>query len=884
MRTALLNNALLRSGRGFAPRKGGSRIALVLPLMLLLVFSLNEITQAQNLIWAQSAGDGALEPDDGKDIAVDATGNAYVAGYFQNASITFGLGTLNETTLISDGPQDIFVAKYDAHGLFVWAKRAGGTGPDGGEGIAVDGSGNIYVTGSQFSGTFGRGEPNETILSGGVFVAKYDANGFLIWAKEASNTSSASGRGIAVDALGNSYVTGVFDQSVTFGPGEANQTTLTSSGLRDIFLAKYNVNGLLQWAKHAVSGVDDEFGGGIAIDAAGNSYVTGSFANSGGNTVGVTAVFGVGEANETTLISAGNSDVFVAKYDHNGLLQWAKRAGGLGSSIGNFEENGADIRVDGSGNSYVTGSFDESATFGPGEANETTLTGVYEEIFVAKYAANGALIWAKRASGNFGFDRGEGIAIDATGNSYVTGIFDGSVTFGPGEANETTLSGVALEIFVAKYGANGLLLWAKRAGRVGGSSPPSLDGGRSIVLDGLNNSYVTGHFENLATFGLGEARETTLTGGNEFEVFVAKYSASLLPTANAGPDQEVFTSTGSASVTLNGSGSSDPEPGPLTYTWREGATTIAGPTTSATSNVTLNVGAHTITLTVEDGNGGPDTDDVLITVLSISDGIDDASDMIDDVLAGGGLTDDAINELNDAQQDLQDAQDALAAGDIVAFFDELGDAAKDLQDAADEGAEVTDILELLLALARQTAEDARAQAVACPDPDRKNRRARKIANGDRDVAEALAEYAGGDYNDAIKEYGQAWEDFQDAIDLCPSYMPKLSEEETSNEQPVTSYQLEQNYPNPFNPSTVISFQLPEAGDVSLAIYNSNGQLVRTLVAGEKPAGRYSVLWDATDDRGNRVASGVYVYVLKAGDPSAGSGQGFVARKKLVLMK
>jgi flagellar hook assembly protein FlgD len=93
---------------------------------------------------------------------------------------------------------------------------------------------------------------------------------------------------------------------------------------------------------------------------------------------------------------------------------------------------------------------------------------------------------------------------------------------------------------------------------------------------------------------------------------------------------------------------------------------------------------------------------------------------------------------------------------------------------------------------------------------------------------------------------------------------------------VTSYELEQNYPNPFNPATMITFALPEAGEVSLSIYNMSGQLVRKLVQGEYASGRYQVLWNATDDRGARVASGLYLYVLKAG--------AFTAQRKLMLMK
>jgi len=118
--------------------------------------------------------------------------------------------------------------------------------------------------------------------------------------------------------------------------------------------------------------------------------------------------------------------------------------------------------------------------------------------------------------------------------------------------------------------------------------------------------------------------------------------------------------------------------------------------------------------------------------------------------------------------------------------------------------------------------------------------------------------------------------------------PKEFEESevASDQSSVISYQLEQNYPNPFwsaatsrfagNPSTAISFTLPEAGEVSLAIYNMNGQLVKRLVAGEMYAGYHSIRWDAKDERGAHVASGVYVYMLKAGD--------FTAQRKLVLMK
>ncbi|MGH8564958.1 MAG: SBBP repeat-containing protein, partial [Gammaproteobacteria bacterium] len=141
----------------------------------------------------------------------------------------------------------------------------------------------------------------------------------LVWARQAGGTSSDEARGIGVDGSGNSYVTGRFRDTATFGPGETNETMLTSAGGNDVFVAKYDSLGDLVWAKRA-GGTSDDDGRGIAVDGSGNSYVTGFFPD--------TATFGPGETNETMLTSAGGNDVFVAKYDSLGDLVWAKRAGG----------------------------------------------------------------------------------------------------------------------------------------------------------------------------------------------------------------------------------------------------------------------------------------------------------------------------------------------------------------------------------------------------------------------------------------------------------------------------------------------------------------------------------------------------------------------------
>jgi hypothetical protein len=329
------------------------------------------------LVWAKAAGGAGA--DLGFGIVADAAGNIYVTGVFT------GSAAFDATTLASAGSFDIFLAKYDPSGALMWAKSAGGSGADFGFGVAVDISGNSYVTG-RFTGnaTF---DAVTLVDNGGgdIFVAKYDPSGMLVWAKGDGGTSLEQSNGVALEASGNIYVTGFFQGSSVFG---------VSAGLFDIFVAKYDASGTLVWSE-AAGGTGSDIGNGIAMDASGNSYITGVFAGC--------ATFGA-----TTLISAGANDIFVAKYDASGSLLWAKAAGGVSA------DQGADLTVDASGNSFVTGAFAGSATF-----DTIILTGAgSNDLFVAKYDATGAVTWAKAAGGT-GSDSGSSIVVDVSGNNYV---------------------------------------------------------------------------------------------------------------------------------------------------------------------------------------------------------------------------------------------------------------------------------------------------------------------------------------------------------------------------------------------------------------------------------------------------------------------------------
>jgi hypothetical protein len=438
-------------------------------------FIINNTTanaQTPNSLWAAQAG--GTGPDGGSRIATDGSDNSFVTGGFR------GTATFGDTTLSSAGFEDIFIAKLDADGNFLWAAQAGGTDSDGGYGIATDGSGNSLVIGG-FRGTATFGDT--TLSSAGdldIFIAKLDAEGNFLWAVQAGGKNLDASGSIATDGSGNSLVTGWFEATAIFG-----DTTLSSAGNYDIFIAKLDADGNFLWAARA-GGTHICTGSGIATDGAGNSLVTGEFSG--------TATFG-----DTTL--SGFEDIFIAKLDADGNFQWAAQAGGT-DYAGGFH-----IATDGSGNSLVTGGLRGTATFG-----DTTLSSAGDQdIVIAKSDADGNFLWAAQVGGT-GFDGGYGIAMDGSGNSLVTGAFSGTVTFG-----DTTLSSTGnYDIFITELDVDGKFLWAAQAGGTG------FDLGNGIATDGSGNSLVTGWFNSTATFG-----DTTLNSAGSADIFIAKLGAGV---------------------------------------------------------------------------------------------------------------------------------------------------------------------------------------------------------------------------------------------------------------------------------------------------------------------------------------------------------------------
>ena len=463
----------------------------ILSLLFFITATINIFSQTPSWVWAQSAG-GTFSQQ-ATSVAVDASGNSYITGYFGYtfAGYTCSFGS---TVLTSVNSNDVFIAKYDPAGVLLWAKSAGGTNDDRGKGIAVDASGNVYITG-QFGSTSITFDTITLGNAGGndIFIAKYNSAGNVIWAKNAGGSSSEYGYGIALDPAGSCYITGVFySPTLAFGSTVLNNP-YTSFGGFLFYSAKYDSAGNPVWAK-TVTGGASSIGNGIAVDATGNSYVTGYF--SGAVTFDAISLTGTGR------------DIFVVKYDPSGNVVWAKSADGTG------EDQGTSIAVDASGNTYICAFFKGSSiVFG-----STTLTnsGAPDpDIAVAKYNSTGTIQWAKKAL-DYSADMPLGIAADASG-CYVTGYYAGSsIIFGSFTLTITGGTTGIGDMFVAKYNTSGTVLWAENVLSHQGAQ------GAGIAIDAAGSSYITGYFQDLnLAFG-----STTLNLVGGMDIYIAKLGAS----------------------------------------------------------------------------------------------------------------------------------------------------------------------------------------------------------------------------------------------------------------------------------------------------------------------------------------------------------------------
>ena len=446
-------------------------------------------------------------------IAVDDSGNAYVAGQTTSSAASFPVtpGSLDE---IQNGGTDAFVAKVNASGTaLIYCGYIGGTGNDAGQGIAVDGSGNAYVTGptSTSDGSFPVMVGPDLTYNGtrDAFVAKVNASGTaLVYSGYIGGSGDEFGRGIAVDGSGNAYVTGNTGTSDgSFPVGGGFPYTTYNGGTNDAFVAKVNAGGTALVYSGYIGGSGDDLGRGIVVDGSGNAYVTGETSTSDGS-------FPVAGGFPDTTYNGGTFDAFVAKVNAGGTaLVYSGFIGGTGV------DRGSSIAVDSAGNAYVTGNTGSTeASFPVVVGPDLTYNGGTWDAFVTKVNASGTALSYSGYIGGSATDLGQGIAVDSSWNAYVMGDTTSTeasfpVAIGPDLTFNDTINADA---FVAKVNPSGRDL--NYCGYVGGSSSELAAG---IALDNVGNAYVVGStLSSETSFPVEVGPDSTYNGG--FDAFVAK--------------------------------------------------------------------------------------------------------------------------------------------------------------------------------------------------------------------------------------------------------------------------------------------------------------------------------------------------------------------------
>ena len=427
---------------------------------------------------AYVAGDASTGGSAGVEaIGSDSSGDIFVAGGI-SGTVTFGSGSGTVTLNSSSG--NGFVAEYTSAGALAWIDQVSASFT----GLAVDGSGNIVTVG-YFSGTtsFGGTTLTASGLSDG-FVWKLTGGGSSDWAVKADGTGAFThASGVAVDSSGNVFVSGYAYAPSTASVSFGSATLTVAAGTAQVFVWKLDDSGSTDWAVETTGAGKAYAGGNIAVDAAGDVYVGGFYSYSSVSIGG------------TTLDAPSSSywSGFVWKLDGSGSTDWVAQAAGEYVDI---ESIG--VATDSAGDVYAYGTFETgyggSAAFGTAEL---TVIPYSTEGFVWKLNSSGSTDWAVQAATGFeeGYASIDGVAIDGSGNVYVTGTADASLTTVGVDDPRPPISNNPFVWKLASSGSTDSVIWStgsESTGSLGTSGP---------VVDIAGDVIATGNFYGTTNFG-----------------------------------------------------------------------------------------------------------------------------------------------------------------------------------------------------------------------------------------------------------------------------------------------------------------------------------------------------------------------------------------------
>jgi uncharacterized delta-60 repeat protein len=776
--------------------------------------------------------DGPGHADDrATGIAVDTSGNIYVTGWSQSGSLI--------------GTSDYATVKYNSSGVLQWVARYDGPGnsSDHAVALAVDGLGNVYVTGSSFG--------TNTVTD--YATVKYSSAGAELWVARYDGPSHFYDypTALAIDETGNVHVTGVSD-----GP---------STGQGFFATVKYDPSGAQSWiARYIGSAHSDDRAAGIAVDALGNVYVAGTSADSiagnrcttikynssgtrewiawydhsGSISSGATAL-AVDESGNVHVTGESygqfaNGEYATVKYNLSGMQQWVAQYDGPGG----YRDKATALALDGAGNVLVTGSSYASATS--------------QDYATVKYNPSGAQAWVARYNGpGNDIDEATALAADYSGNVYVTGRSWGL--------------GTSYDYLTVKYNSSGVQQWIARYNGPGNNR----DQATALAVDIAGNVYVTGASESL--YGIPDYATVKYSPEGVQQWVSRNPYGSAIAIAVDGAHNVFVTGTGNmpndyVTVKYNSGGVEEwlaryNGPGDLVdeaHTLAVDAagnvyvtgSSQAGTSILSTDYATVKYNSSGVRQWVARYNGpANDIDEASALAVDVSGnvyvtgrslGVSRIPDYATIKYSSSGMEEWVARYEGPGNSDDEATAVALnSAGEIYITGSSMGFVA-----AGDYVTVKYDAFGI-----QQWA-------------------ARYNGSGNlSDLAAALAvDQAGNVFLTGTSIGYGGW-----SVYTTIKYVQTPVSVEEQRPSMTSSYWLAQNYPNPFNPSTTIQFILPHSSDVTLKVYDQLGAEIATLVTEQLPAGRHEVVWNA-----DGAASGVYFCRLQAG--------GETITQKLLLVK
>lgn len=460
----------------------------IIKMMIVTSLMISSVAMAQpNCQWTK--GYGNADDDFGLGAAVDLTGNVYSIGQFISPTITIG-----STTLInadnSGYTSDAFIMKSDSCGNVIWVKKIGNQYyDDRAKGIAIDKSGNIYVTGAYASYyiKFGTDSLSNDGTGFSTYLVKYSPAGNVLWARGLDASQDVFSTGLSIDKNGDVSMSGYYSSdSVKF-----DAIKITGDSYYISFLAKFNsANGNALWAKGLQ--YDDNKALCIATDTLNNIYIAGTFSDS--IKIGTTVFKS----------SAYYTDAYFIKYNSAGNIVWAKSAGV------NYDDGATGLATDKAGNIYLAGYFQSDSIVFGGVKLKLPNSSVYGNGFLVKYDNAGTALWAK-STGGLSEDYIEAVTTNAAGDVFIAGDFRSNTLSLDGVTLTNNLnSATTFDVFVAKYDGTGKIKWAKSAGNAGDEFPEKI----AIGYDGI--PFIVGEY-NSASVSFGQ---NTITDNGMNDMFI----------------------------------------------------------------------------------------------------------------------------------------------------------------------------------------------------------------------------------------------------------------------------------------------------------------------------------------------------------------------------